>query len=57
MKVFPSQNATLLVLKRGEELHVKLQEFAREHELKAAWIQGLGESGVMTLGATIILPA
>lgn len=57
MKALPSQNAILLVLKRGEELHVKLQEFAREHELKAAWIQGLGESGAMTLGATIILPA
>ena len=50
MKVFPSQNATLLVLKRGEELHAKLQEFAREHELKGAWVQGLGGSGTMTLG-------
>ena len=50
MKVFPSQNATLLVLNRGEKLHAKLQEFAREHELKGAWVQGLGGSGVMTLG-------
>ena len=50
MKAFPSQNATLLALKRGEELHAKLQEFAREHELKGAWVQGLGGSGAMTLG-------
>ena len=50
MKVFPSQNAILLVLNRGEELHAKLQEFAREHELKGAWVQGLGGSGAMTLG-------
>ena len=50
MKVFPSQNAALLVLKRGDELHAKLQEFAREHELKGAWVQGLGGSGAMTLG-------
>lgn len=50
MKTFPSQNATLLVLKRGDELHAKLQEFAREHELKGAWVQGLGGSGAMTLG-------
>lgn len=50
MKSFPSQNATLLVLNRGEELHAKLQEFAREHELNGAWVQGLGGSGAMTLG-------
>ncbi|MGE5298823.1 MAG: PPC domain-containing DNA-binding protein [Acidobacteriota bacterium] len=50
MKVFPSQNAILLVLNRGEKLHAKLQEFAREHELKGAWVQGLGGSGMMTLG-------
>ena len=50
MKVFPSQNAILLVLNRGEKLHAKLQEFAREHELKGAWVQGLGGSGTMTLG-------
>lgn len=50
MKSFPSQNAILLVLNRGEELHTKLQEFAREHELKGAWVQGLGGSGAMTLG-------
>ena len=50
MKVFPSQNATLLVLKRGDELHARLQEFARKHELKGAWVQGLGGSGTMTLG-------
>lgn len=50
MKAPPSQNAILLVLKRGEELHAKLQEFAREHELKGAWVQGLGGSGAMTLG-------
>lgn len=50
MKAFPSHNTTLLVLQRGEELHTKLQEYAREHELKGAWVQGLGGSGVMTLG-------
>lgn len=50
MKVFPSQNAILLVLNRGDELHARLQEFAREHELKGAWVQGLGGSGAMTLG-------
>ena len=50
MKSFPSQNAILLVLNRGEELHAKLQEFAREHGLKGAWVQGLGGSGAMTLG-------
>ena len=50
MKAFANPHSTLLVLKRGEELHAKLQEFAREHELKGAWVQGLGGSGVMTLG-------
>ena len=50
MKAFPSQHATILVLNRGEELHTKLQEFAREHGLKGAWVQGLGGSGAMTLG-------
>lgn len=50
MKAFANPHSTLLVLKRGEELHAKLQEFAREHELKGAWVQGLGGSGAMTLG-------
>ncbi|MGB4762023.1 MAG: DUF296 domain-containing protein [Candidatus Saccharimonas sp.] len=50
MKTFASSNTTVLVLQRDEELHTKLQEFAREHGLKSAWVQGLGGSGVMTLG-------
>ena len=50
MKAFANPHSTLLVLKRGEELHDKLQAYAREHELKGAWVQGLGGSGAMTLG-------
>ena len=50
MRAFANPHSNLLVLQRGEELHAKLQGYAREHELKGAWVQGLGGSGVMTLG-------
>lgn len=41
---------TILVLKRGEELHTSLEKYAQESDLKSAWITGLGATEQMILG-------
>lgn len=50
MKQFSNQSGDVVVLKRGEELHAVLQAYAKEHDLKSAWLTGLGGSGQMALG-------
>src|ERR1044072_5797353 len=50
MKQFADSNSTLLVLKRGEELHSVLADYARETGLTSAWLSGLGGAGKATLG-------
>lgn len=50
MKQFADFNSTLLVLKRGEELHTVLANYAREAGLTSAWLSGLGGAGKATLG-------
>jgi len=50
MKEFANQQANVVVLKRGEELHEVLGNYAREHELVSAWVEGLGGADHMTLG-------
>jgi predicted DNA-binding protein with PD1-like motif len=50
MKQFASSNSTLLVLKRGEELHSALATFARETGITSAWLSGLGGAARATLG-------
>jgi len=50
MKQFAAPHSTLLVLKRGEELHSVLAAYAREAGLESAWVSGLGGAGEATLG-------
>lgn len=50
MQEFHSNQADVVVIRRGEEVMTRLTEYAREHDLKAAWISGLGGSGIVTLG-------
>lgn len=50
MKEFTNEHSDLIVLKIGEELHEMLGNYAREHELKSAWVEGLGSASDMTLG-------
>lgn len=50
MQEFHSNQADVVVIRRGEEVMTRLTEYAREHNLKAAWISGLGGSGTVTLG-------
>lgn len=50
MKMFANKRGNVLVLKRGEELHEALNEYARKYSLSSAWLQGLGGAGAVTLG-------
>lgn len=50
MKEFVNGTSSVVVLKLGDELHNKLSEYAREHELASAWVEGLGGTSRMTLG-------
>lgn len=50
MKQFTNNLGNILVLKRGEELHTTLIDYAKQHNLKSAWVQGLGGAGTVTLG-------
>lgn len=50
MKQIKTNNAMIVVLDRGEELHEKLSELTRTAELKAAWLSGLGGAMNVTLG-------
>lgn len=50
MKEFANGTSSVVVLKLGDELHEKLGEYAREHELAGAWVEGLGGAQRMTLG-------
>jgi len=50
MKEFTNEQGNLVVLKLGEELHEMLGNYAREHELTSAWVEGLGSASHMTLG-------
>lgn len=50
MKQFQNSNATVLVLKRGEELIQTLTDYAREHGLTQAWLaSGLGGASSVTI--------
>lgn len=50
MKEFTNEHSNLIVLKLGEELHETLGNYAREHGLKSAWVEGIGSASHMTLG-------
>lgn len=50
MQQITSDHSALLVLKRGEELREQLDDHARKQGLRAAWLQGVGGAGRMTLG-------
>lgn len=50
MKEFASSNGTVIVVNRGEEVTTRLTEYARQHNLTAAWVSGLGGAGTATLG-------
>jgi predicted DNA-binding protein with PD1-like motif len=51
MQYIQNANRTdLLILKRGEELHSVLNAYAAEHDLKSAWLNGVGGAGKTTLG-------
>lgn len=50
MKEMSSDNSTVLVLERGEELIESLNNFADKHNLTNAWLSGLGAAGDMTIG-------
>ena len=41
---------SVLVLKRGEELHAALARYAETSGLQSAWLSGLGGAGSVTLG-------
>lgn len=41
---------SILVLKRGDELTDRLNQFAKEQNLTGAWLNGLGGSAEATLG-------
>lgn len=50
MNHFTGANNHLLVLNRGEQLHQQLELFADKHQLKMAWLSGLGGADSLTLG-------
>lgn len=50
MQEFHSNQADVVVIRRGEEVMTRLTEYARKRNLKAAWISGLGGSGTVALG-------
>lgn len=50
MKEFATTSGNILVLQLGDKLQEKLGEYAREHELVSAWVEGLGGAKSMTLG-------
>lgn len=50
MKEFATTSGNILVLQFGDKLQEKLGEYAREHELVSAWVEGLGGAKSMTLG-------
>lgn len=50
MQQFSNTHGDLLVVNRGEEVMSKLMDYAREHNLKSAWVSGLGGTGATTLG-------
>ena len=50
MKEFATTSGNILVLQLGDKLQEKLGEYAREHELVSAWVEGLGGTKSMTLG-------
>lgn len=37
-------------MERGQELHELLGNYARKHDVKSAWLNGLGGAGHVTLG-------
>lgn len=50
MKQIKTNNAMIVVLDRGEELHDQLRKVTELNGLKAAWLSGLGGAMNVTLG-------
>lgn len=50
MRKIITENSTILVLDRGEELIESLNNFANENQLSGAWLSGLGAAQKMTIG-------
>lgn len=44
------KSSKVLVLEKGAELHKSLIEFAKENQVKAAWVSGVGASSEVTIG-------
>lgn len=50
MTFYQAADKYLLVLDRGDELIASLNDFALKHQLKSAWLSGLGGADGLTLG-------
>jgi len=45
-----SEHSSLLILEKGEELITSLTSFAKENNVKGAWISGVGAASSLTIG-------
>ncbi|MGH7218380.1 MAG: PPC domain-containing DNA-binding protein [Candidatus Microsaccharimonas sp.] len=50
MKAYPTENSTLIVIKKGEELIETLNAYAIEHSLQGGWVTIIGGAARVTLG-------
>lgn len=50
MRHIQTDESSVLVLERGEELHASLEAFAVDSGLKSAWVSGLGGADKAILG-------
>jgi predicted DNA-binding protein with PD1-like motif len=50
MKSHKTDQGWLLILKKGEDFHSVLNQFASDNNLESAWLSGVGGSGPVELG-------